>query len=151
VLVAPLARQRCSITKTGKWLKLLTLPLPISKCLQVSTMFASLTAGLIKKIKRLNKCRKKQTMHQIMLRDLKFLYYWWSCLTCSVTLCLLALHKTLILLSFCVFIASIARCELNSNMCIRRWINIYYQYQPEVDSKFRHRMDNRREVREIAF
>ena len=37
-----------SITKTDKWLKLLTLPLPISKCLQVSTMFASLTAGLIK-------------------------------------------------------------------------------------------------------
>ena len=48
VLVAPSARQRCSITKTDKWLKLLTLPLPISKCLQVSTMFASLTAGLIK-------------------------------------------------------------------------------------------------------
>jgi hypothetical protein len=42
--------QRYSITKTGKWLKLLTLPLPISKCLQVSTMFASLTAELIKKI-----------------------------------------------------------------------------------------------------
>jgi hypothetical protein len=37
--------QRCSITKTGKWL-----PLPISKCLQVSTMFGSLTAGLIKNI-----------------------------------------------------------------------------------------------------
>ena len=50
VLVAPSARQRCSITKTDKWLKLLTLPLPISKCLQVSTMFASLTAGLIKNI-----------------------------------------------------------------------------------------------------
>ena len=49
MLVAPSARQRCSITKTDKWLKLLTLPLPISKCLQVSTMFASLTAGLIKK------------------------------------------------------------------------------------------------------
>jgi uncharacterized membrane protein YhdT len=48
VLVAFSARQRCSITKTRKWLKLLTLPLPISKCLQVSTMFASLTAGLIK-------------------------------------------------------------------------------------------------------
>jgi hypothetical protein len=30
VLVAQV-RQRCSITKTGKWLKLLTLPLPISK------------------------------------------------------------------------------------------------------------------------
>ena len=42
VMVEPSARQRCSITKTGKWL-------PISKCLQVSTMFASLTAGLIKK------------------------------------------------------------------------------------------------------
>jgi hypothetical protein len=41
VLVALSARQRYSITKTGKWLKLLTLPLPISKCLQVSTMFAS--------------------------------------------------------------------------------------------------------------
>jgi hypothetical protein len=53
VLVAPLARQRCSITKTGKWLKLLTLPLPISKCLQVSTMFASLTAGLIKKCQKM--------------------------------------------------------------------------------------------------
>jgi hypothetical protein len=37
-------------------------------------------------------------------------------------------------------IASIARCELNSNMCVRRWINIY---QPEMDSKFRPRMDNR--------
>jgi hypothetical protein len=45
VLVASLARHRCSITKTGKWLKLLTLPLPITKCLQVSTMFASLTAN----------------------------------------------------------------------------------------------------------
>jgi hypothetical protein len=52
VLVAPMARQRCSITKTGKWFKLLTLPLPISKCLQVSTMFASLTAGLIKNVCR---------------------------------------------------------------------------------------------------
>jgi hypothetical protein len=49
VLVASSARKSGSITKTGKWLKLLTLPLPISKCLQVSTMFASLTAGLIKK------------------------------------------------------------------------------------------------------
>ena len=55
MLVAPLvpsARQRCSITKTGKWFKLLTLPLPISKCLQVLTMFASLTAGLIKNSKK---------------------------------------------------------------------------------------------------
>ena len=50
MLVAPSARQGCSITKTDKWLKLLTLPLPISKCLQVSTMFASLTAGLRKKV-----------------------------------------------------------------------------------------------------
>jgi hypothetical protein len=33
----------------------------------------------------------------------------------------------------------------NSNMCVRRWINIYDQYQPEVDSKFQHRMNNRRE------
>ena len=41
--------QRYSITKTGKWLKLLTLPPLISKCIQVSTMFASLTAGLRKK------------------------------------------------------------------------------------------------------
>ena len=57
-----------------------------------------------KKIKRLNKCRKKQTMHQIMLRDLKFLRYWWSCLTCSVTFCWFTLHETLILLSCCVFI-----------------------------------------------
>ena len=40
----------CSIPKTGKWLKFLTLPLPISKCLQVSTMFASLTAGLMKNV-----------------------------------------------------------------------------------------------------
>ena len=53
-----------------------------------------------KKIKHLNKCRKKQTMHQIMLRDLKFLRYWWSCLT----FCWFALHETLILLSCCVFI-----------------------------------------------
>ena len=43
-------------------------------------------------------------MHQIMLRDLKFLRYWWSCLTCSVTFCWFALHETLILSSFCVFI-----------------------------------------------
>ena len=57
-----------------------------------------------KKIKRLNKCRKKQTMHQIMLRDLKFLRYWWSRLTCSVTICWFTLHETLILLSCCVFI-----------------------------------------------
>jgi len=28
---------------------------------------------------------------------------------------------------------------------------IYDQYQPEMDSKFRHRMDNRSEVQEIAF
>jgi amino acid transporter len=42
-------------------------------------------------------------MHQIMLRDLKFLRYWWSCLTC-VTFCWFALHETLILLSCCVFI-----------------------------------------------
>jgi hypothetical protein len=33
-------------------------------------------------------------------------------------------------------IASIARCELNSNMCVRRWINIYDQFKPEVDAKF---------------
>ena len=38
-----------------------------------------------------------------MLRDLKFLRYWWSCLAC-VTLCWFALHETLILLSCCVFI-----------------------------------------------
>jgi hypothetical protein len=42
-------------------------------------------------------------MHQITLRDLKFLRYWWSCLTC-VTICWFALHETLILLSCCVFI-----------------------------------------------
>jgi hypothetical protein len=48
--------------------------------------------------------QKKQKMHQIMLRDLKFLRYWWSCLICSVTFCWFALHETLILLSFCVFI-----------------------------------------------
>ena len=41
--------------------------------------------------------QKKQTMHHILLRDLKFLRYWWSCLTCSVTFCWLALHETLIL------------------------------------------------------
>ena len=29
--------------------------------------------------------------------------------------------------------------------------SIYDQYQPEMDSKFRHRMDNRSEVQEIAF
>ena len=52
---------------------------------------------------------------------------------------------------FYIIIASIARCELNSNMCVRRWINIYDQYQPEMDSKFRHRMDNRSEVQEISF
>jgi len=28
---------------------------------------------------------------------------------------------------------------------------IYDQYQPEMDSKFRHRMDNRSEVQEITF
>ena len=56
------------------------------------------------KIKLLNKCRKKQPMHQIMLRDLKFLRYWWSCLTCSVSFCWFTLHETLILLSFCVFL-----------------------------------------------
>jgi hypothetical protein len=45
----------------------------------------------------------EKTMHQIMLRDLKFLRYWWSCLAC-VTFCWFALHETLILLSCCVFI-----------------------------------------------
>ena len=29
--------------------------------------------------------------------------------------------------------------------------SIYDQYQPEMDSKFRHRMDNRSEVQEITF
>jgi hypothetical protein len=29
--------------------------------------------------------------------------------------------------------------------------SIYDQYQPEMDSKFRHRMDIRSEVQEIAF
>ena len=42
-------------------------------------------------------------MHQIMLRNLKFLPYWWSCILYSVTFCWFALHETLILLSFCVF------------------------------------------------
>ena len=51
---------------------------------------------------------------------------------------------------FVALIASIARCELNNNMCVRRE-SIYDQYQPEMDSKFRHRMDNRSEVQEIAF
>jgi hypothetical protein len=32
---------------------------------------------------------KKQTIYQIMLRDLKFLRYWWSCLTCSVNILLI--------------------------------------------------------------
>ena len=60
---------------------------------------------LEKKTKCLNKCRKKkQIRHQIMLRDLKFLRYWWSRLTCSVTFCWFALHETFILLSFCVFL-----------------------------------------------
>jgi hypothetical protein len=60
----------------------------------------------------------------------------------------------LLLYLFILFIASIAKYELNSNMCVRRWINTfctYDQYQPEMDSKFRHRMDNRSEVQEIAF
>jgi hypothetical protein len=48
--------------------------------------------------------QKKQTIPQILLRDLKFLRYWWSCLLCSVTFCWFVLHETLILLSFCVFI-----------------------------------------------
>ena len=43
--------------------------------------------------------QKKQTIHQIM-RDLKFLRYWWSCLT----FCWFTLHATLILLSLCAFI-----------------------------------------------
>jgi hypothetical protein len=46
-------------------------------------------------------------------------------------------------------IASIAKCELNSNICVRRWINTfctYDQYQLEMDSKFQHRMDNRSEA-----
>jgi hypothetical protein len=50
-----------------------------------------------------------------------------------------------------LILVSIARCELNSNMCVRRWINIYGQYQPEVDSKFQHRMNNRSESPEIAY
>ena len=43
--------------------------------------------------------QKKQTIHQIM-RDLKFLRYWWSCLA----FCWFTLHATLILLSLCAFI-----------------------------------------------
>ena len=35
--------------------------------------------------------------------------------------------------------------EMNHTFCI------YDQYQPEMDSKFQHRMDNRSEVQEIAF
>ena len=54
-------------------------------------------------------------------------------------------------LKFYAIIASIARCELNSNMCVRRSINIYDQYQPEVDSKFQHRMYKRSESPEIAY
>jgi hypothetical protein len=34
---------------------------------------------------------------------------------------------------------------------INQYICIYDQYQPEMDSKFQHRMDNRSEVQEIAF
>ena len=76
-----------------------------------------------KKIKRLNKCRKKQTMHQILLRDLKSLRYWWSCLTCSVTFCWFALHETLILLSFCVFIEMV-NC-LNT-IILKSFLNIVF-------------------------
>ena len=64
---------------------------------------------LEKKIKRLNKCRKKQIIYQIMLGDLKFLRYWWSCLTCSVTFCWFVLHETLILLS-CCFCIEMVNC-----------------------------------------
>jgi hypothetical protein len=70
------------------------------------------------------------------------------------------LHSTMngiyfiLLKGFFNVIASVARCELNSNMCVRRRINafcLYDQYQLEMDSKFQHRMDNRSEVQEIAF
>ncbi len=42
----------------------------------------------------------------------------------------------------------------DSNMCVKgmnQYTKMYDQYQPEMDSKFRHRMDNRSEVQEIAF
>ena len=71
----------------------------ISKCFAFNMENGGRIFFLIK-IKRLNKCRKKQTIYQIMLRDLKFLRYWWSCLTFYW----FALHETLILLSCCVFI-----------------------------------------------
>jgi hypothetical protein len=34
---------------------------------------------------------------------------------------------------------------------MNQYTKMYDQYQPEMDSKFRHRMDNRSEVQEIAF
>ena len=77
-----------------------------------------------KKIKRLNKCKKnpkKNPMHLIMLRDLRFLLYWWSCLTCSVTFCWFALHETLILLSFCFFIEMVNCFEYNHSKIISHY------------------------------
>ena len=77
-----------------------------------------------KKIKRLNKCKKKpkkKPMHLIMLRDLRFLLYWWSCLTCSVTFCWFALHETLILLSFCFFIEMVNCFEYNHSKIISHY------------------------------
>jgi hypothetical protein len=63
--------------------------------------------------------QKKQTMHQIMLRNLKFLPYWWSCLTCSVTFCWFTLHETSIS-SFCVFTEIISHyCfHINSSLVL---------------------------------
>ena len=51
--------------------------------------------------------QKKTTIHQIMLRDLKFLLYWWSCLPFSVAFCWFVLPETLILLWFCVLMLEI--------------------------------------------
>ena len=86
---------------------------------------------LEKKIKRLNNCRKKQTIYQIMLRDLKFLRYWWSCLTCSVTFCWFALHETLILLSCCVFILYI-----NGKLFEYNYFKIISHYCFHINSSF---------------
>jgi hypothetical protein len=77
---------------------------------------------------------QKKTMHPLMLRDLKFLRYWWSCLACSVTFCWFALHDSWMMkLWFCCHFVSLNR---NSQLFEYNHFKIISHYCFHINSSF---------------
>jgi hypothetical protein len=77
---------------------------------------------------------QKKTIYPIILRDLKFLRYWWSCLTCIGTFCWFPLHDSWMMkFWFCCHFVSLNR---NSQLFQYNHVKIISHYCFYINPSF---------------